>query len=130
MQTIDPYGQGSNHPTRQLENTVMRNLLLTTEFAEAMSHPIGKEFFKTLIELLDEKFRLIYEEKATEGDRAVFRACKDLGLKWKLILDSHSENARTAHKLQMDKAVEAFEKKAAAPDVAVKKRIRKVSRKK
>jgi hypothetical protein len=127
--TIDPYGQGKNHPNQQLEDTVMRNLLKTTEFAEAMAHPVGKEFYKTLIVLIDDKFKKIYEETATEGDRAVFRACKELGFKWKQILDSHSENVSAVRKLEMDKTVKMFEEKASAK-TDVEKKVRMVSRKK
>jgi hypothetical protein len=98
---LDPYGE---HPSKQLEKIVMKSLGNTTELAGAMAHPIGREFFKTLITLMEEKIILIYQGKDSEDDRAMLRVCRIIGGEWKKILDKHTADVNTIVGLQNSKA--------------------------
>ncbi len=67
----------------------MRNLERSTRFKEALDTEVGRLLFDDLILLLDEKFNLILDDKATEQDRAVFKACSIIGERWNKILKSY-----------------------------------------
>lgn len=69
--------------------TTMRNLERSTRFKEALDTEIGRLLFDDLILLLDEKFNLIVDDKATEQDKAIFKACSIVGGRWNKILKKY-----------------------------------------
>ncbi len=87
---------GINH-LEQAEDSIIKQLAKTTDFMTALNTEIGRVLFADLVALLDEKFKLIYEEKASDVDRAMFSACKEIGRRWNKKIDSHSKNT-TAYK--------------------------------
>ncbi len=69
--------------------TTMRNLERSTRFKDALDTEIGRLLFDDLILLLDEKFNLIVDDKATNQDKAVFKACSIIGDRWNKILKGY-----------------------------------------
>ena len=94
----------SNKRSReQIEATTVRNLEETTGFMEALNSNIGKLLFDDLLLMLDRKFKLIYEEKATEQDKADFRALKFIGNRWNDLIQKHGHNSNAYQKIQTEK---------------------------
>jgi|TARA_Y100000310_G_scaffold71322_1_gene67159 hypothetical protein len=75
-----------------VEETTIRNLSETAEFMEALNTKTGQVLFKDLMLLLDEKFKLIYNENSNEQDRAIFSACKHIAKRWNSLIEKHSKN--------------------------------------
>ncbi len=74
---------------RGVAATTMRNLERSSHFKEALDTEVGRLLFDDLILLLDEKFNLIVDDKATEQDRAIFKACSIIGDRWNKILKKY-----------------------------------------
>lgn len=90
---FNPYGK--KNPLSEIEDTTIRNLSANVDFIEALKSEVGKVLFADLIKLLDEKFKLIYEESASERDKAIFSACKYIGGRWNKIISRYEKDART-----------------------------------
>ncbi len=74
---------------RGVAATTMRNLERSSHFKEALDTEIGRLLFDDLILLLDEKFNLIVDDKASAQDKAVFKACQIIGDRWNKILKGY-----------------------------------------
>ena len=83
-----------------VEETTIRNLSETAEFMEALNTKTGQVLFKDLMLLLDEKFKLIYNENSNEQDRAIFSACKHIAKRWNGLIGKHSKNVSTLEKVR------------------------------
>ena len=102
---FDPYGKIS--PEMEAEATTLRNLARTTQFTTALNTEIGKVLFNDLVLLLDEKFKLIYNEDATEQDKAIFKACKIIGNRWNKLIEGHDKNLKKYKLMEAKKNKEA-----------------------
>ena len=69
--------------------TTMRNLERSSHFKEALDTEMGRLLFDDLILLLDQKFNLIVDDKATDQDKAIFKACSFIGNRWNKILKGY-----------------------------------------
>jgi len=93
----------ANRPKEKIEATTLRNLEETTGFMEALNSSVGRLLFDDLILMLDKKFKLIYEEDATEQDKADFRALKFIGNRWNELIQKHSHNTNAYQAIQIEK---------------------------
>lgn len=105
---INPYSRNSLYTA---EVSTIRNLEKTSEFMVALNSEVGKLLFQDLIKLMDEKFKLIYEEKSTERDRAIFSACKYIGERWNKIIDVHEKSITNLKVIKEQKELRNTKKK-------------------
>lgn len=96
----DPYAKNSKE---KIEATTLRGLSETTEFMVALNSEVGRLLFDDLLLMLDQKFKLIYEEEATEQDKADFRALKFIGNRWNELIQKHGHNTEVYQAIQTEK---------------------------
>tara|TARA_Y100000310_G_scaffold236502_1_gene239694 strand:+ start:13170 stop:13490 length:321 start_codon:yes stop_codon:yes gene_type:complete len=97
---MQPNPYGKKPVMFEIEETTRRNLAETAEFMEALNSEVGQILFKDLMVLLDEKFKLIYQENSNEQDRAIFAACKHIGNRWNDIIAKHSNNVSNMEQIR------------------------------
>ncbi len=102
MKYTNPYAKNID---AEAEDGLYRQLEKTMDFNVALNTPVGKELFKDLILLLEEKFHKIYAdpENVDAQDVAVFGACKWIAARWNMKIDTHKFSASQMEKIQQAK---------------------------
>lgn len=62
--------------------TILSILGKNAQFIKAISTPLGEELLRDMIVMMEEKLELIYNEKASEDDKADFRSLKRISNIW------------------------------------------------
>lgn len=96
--------QSINSVRNQLEQVgttrpnVLTKLSIQYKFIEAISSPLGLEILKDLSVMTDKLLDKIIAEEATVQEKAEFRVCKDILVRWGSRIKAYDKNREPRRK--------------------------------
>ena len=89
---IEDYIKRHGKKGQEKVSRILSSLGKSEQFLNAIQSPLGTELLTDLISMMEEKLDKIINETADDKDRADYRACKILSLRWADRINAYNKN--------------------------------------